>query len=119
MRWGAFISLVGLGLAQIGCASSTLKHAEAEPPPPVAQPASVYEGAVAASLIYGPAVPPYAGQIDLSREGRAPAAYAGFDDVITTYYYLYQEDRQLQCGGLSHDRFERQAITQRFGVSYR
>jgi len=118
MRWGAFISLVGLGLAQVGCAS-TAKHAEAEPPPPVAQPASVYEGAVAASLVYGPAAPPYSGQIDLSREGRAPAAYAGFDDVITTYYYLYQDDRQLQCGGQSHDRFERQAITQRFGVSYR
>jgi hypothetical protein len=119
MRWGAFISLVGLGLAQVGCASGS-KHAAVEPPPPVAQPASVYEGAVAASLMYSPTMPPYAGPpLDLSREGRAPAAYAGFDDVITTYYYLYQDDRQLQCGGASHDRFERQAITQRVGVSYR
>ena len=118
MRWGAFISLVGLGLAQVGCASAS-KHA-VEPPPPVAQPASVYEGAVAASLIYSPPGLAYAGPpIDLSREGRAPAAYAGFDDVITTYYYLYQDDRQLQCGGRSFDRFEREAITQRVGVSYR
>jgi len=49
-------------------------------------------------------------------------ASAGFEDV-TTFYYLYQDDRQQRWGngGIygNHDRFERQAITQRVGVSYR
>ena len=116
MRWGAFISLVGLGLAQLGCARDCGCSTGA--PPPVAQQAAVYDGAVAASLVYSP--PVRADQhADLSREDRGQAAYAGFEDVITTHYFLYQDDRQLQWGGLNRDRFERQAITTRTGVSYR
>lgn len=121
MRWGAFISLLVLGLAQVGCAGKP-KSVAVVPPPPVVQEASVYGDAVAASLIYTPAIVEQGEQPDFSREGRTPAAYAGFDDVITTYYYLYQDDRQLQYGGRhggNFDRFERQAITQRVGVSYR
>ena len=117
MRRGAFILLAGLGLAQVGCAGNGSGASVA--PPAVAQQASVYEGAVAASLVYSPPVVAYGEQPEFSREGRAASAYAGFDDVITTYYYLYQDDRQLKYGGLNRDRFERQAITQRVGVSYR
>jgi hypothetical protein len=114
MRWGVYISLIVLGIAQVGCASKPVAAA----PPPVAQRASVYDGAVAASLVFSPPVTSVGEPQDFSREGRAPSAYAGFEDV-TTFYYLYQDDRQQQWGGSSHDRFERQAITQRVGVTYR
>jgi hypothetical protein len=116
MRWGVYISLVVLGIAQVGCAS---KPAASLPPPPVAQRASVYDGAVAASLVFSPPVTTVGEQQDFSREGRAATAYAGFDETITTYYYLFQDDRQQKWGGVNRDRFERQAITQRVGVSYR
>ena len=119
MRWGVYISLAVLGIAEVGCASKPVAVA---PPPPVAQQASVYEGAVAASLVFSPPVTSVGEAQDFSREGRAAAAYAGFEDV-TTFYYLYQDDRQQRWGngGIygNHDRFERQAITQRVGVSYR
>jgi hypothetical protein len=114
MRWGVYISLLVLGIVQGGCASKPV----ATVPPPVAQPASIYEGAVAASLVFAPPVTAVGEYQDFSREGRAPSAYAGFEDV-TTFYYLYQDDRQQRWGGANHDRFERQAITQRVGVSYR
>ena len=119
MRWGAFISLIGLSLASAGCAS---KPQAGAPVPPVAQEASVYEGAVAASLVYTPPAVNYAEPPDLSREDRAPSAYYGFED-ITTYYYLYQNDTQFQWGGgwgcrrgFNGDQFERRAITERVGV---
>ena len=120
MRWGVYISLTVLGIAQIGCASKPA--AVAPTPMPVAQHASVYDGAVAASLVFSPPVTATGETQDFSREGRAPSAYAGFEDV-QTFYYLYQDDRQQRWGngGIygNHDRFERQAITQRVGVSYR
>src|SRR4051812_5337162 len=120
MRWG---TLILLGLALAGCASKPVA-----PPEPVAQRSEgVYERAtVAGALVYDPPVIANAPRIDLSREGRAPAAYAGYEDLITTYYYLYQNDYQMGYGGgggsagwRNNDRFERQAITQRVGVSYR
>ena len=117
MRWGVYISLTVLGIAQVGCASKPVAVA----PPPVAQQASVYEGAVAASLVFSPPVTSTGETQDFSREGRAPTAYAGFEDV-TTFYYLYQDDHQQRWGNSSfgnQDHFERQAITQRVGVSYR
>ena len=117
MRWGASAWLVVCGIVQVGCASASSRTASA--PLPVAQQASAYDGAIAASLVYTPPIAAYGEQGDFSREGRAPAAYAGFDDVITTHYYLFQDDRQQKWGGLNRDRFERQAITTRVGVSYR
>ena len=118
MRWGAFISLVVLGWGAGGC-SGAARSSAAPNPPPVAQHAGDYDGAVAASLVYTPPVVAHGEQPDFSRDGRAVAAYAGFEDVITTQYFLYQDDRQLKWGGLNQDRFERQAITIRQGVSYR
>ena len=114
MRWGVYISLILLTLCQVGCASKpVVPRADA-----VAQRTSGYDGAVAASLVFTPPVVALGEPQDFSREGRAPSAYAGFEDV-TTFYYLYQDDRQQRWGGSSYDRFERQAITQRVGVTYR
>jgi hypothetical protein len=115
MRLGVYLFtavLVG------GCASRPA-------PPPVAgsAPALVYDDAVAAALVFDPPVVINAPPTDFSREGRGAAAFAGFDDVVTTFYYLSIDDRQGGYGkdgrGRSLDRFERQAVTERVGVSYR
>jgi hypothetical protein len=111
MRWGTFILLSIIG---IGCASK-----QAQPPVATAPPAPIYDQAVAAALVFDPPVLADSPQIDFSREGRAQSAYAGFEELTTTFYYLQVDDRQQSFGGSRHDRFERQAITQRVGVSYR
>jgi hypothetical protein len=111
MRWGALVFL----LLTVGCASKN-----AQPVATVARESAVYDDAVAAALVYDPPVVADSPRLDLSREGRSPSAYAGFEELTTTYYYLRVDDRQLDYGGGSHhDRFEREAITQRVGVSYR
>jgi hypothetical protein len=110
MRWGAFILLAVIS----GCAS--------KPAPPVAAApaAPLYDDAIAAALVYDPPVVANSPRIDISREGRAPSAYAGFEEMTTTFYYLRIDDHQQTFGGShNNDRFERQAITQRVGVSYR
>jgi hypothetical protein len=121
MRWG-FSNLIALAL--VGCAAKPVPA-----PAPVAQASeSVYDRAtVASALLYDPPLVASGPRIEISRAGRAPEAYAGYEELTTTYYYLYQDDRQLGYGGgfggggswRNHDRFERQAITQRVGVSYR
>jgi hypothetical protein len=106
----------------LGCAS---QPAPAPIPTTAAQP--VYDDAIAAALVYDPPVIANSPHTDFSREGRGQVAYGGFEELITTYYYLRVDDRQLQYGGgggLGHrggnfDRFERQAIIERTGVSYR
>jgi hypothetical protein len=100
----------------IGCASRQAQPVAVDPPAPI------YDQAVAAALIFDPPVLADSPQIDFSREGRAQTAYAGFEELTTTFYYLRVDDRQLNYGGSgqhNNDRFERQAITQRVGVSYR
>jgi hypothetical protein len=113
MRWGALILLT---IAMVGCASK-------QPQPTSASaPARIYDDAVAAALVYDPPVVANSPRLEVSREGRAPTAYAGFEDITTTFYYLRVDDRQQSFGGgggLHHDRFEREAITERVGVSYR
>ena len=120
-RWGAFI-LLG-ALTTVGCASkqpTVTVNSLAAP-----EPARIYDDAVAAALVYDPPLVANSPRIEISREGRAPAAFAGFEEITTTFYYLRVDDRQLNYGGSgsssghNNDRFERQAITERVGVSYR
>jgi hypothetical protein len=112
MRWG---SLLLSGIFTVGCASKQTQPLAVAPPPA----APIYDDAVAAALVYEPPMVANAPAIEITREGRAQAAYAGFDDVITTFYFLQVDDRQQSYNGYRRDRFERQAITTRVGVSYR
>jgi hypothetical protein len=54
--------------------------------------------------------------IDLARDDRAPAAFAGYDSTTATYFYIRTDDRQTSDHG---DRYERRAISEKVGVSYR
>ena len=101
----------------VGCASQSAQPVASVAPAPTTEP--LYDDAVAAALVYDPPVVVSSPRIDVSREGRAPTAYAGFEEITTTFYYLRIDDRQLTTGGMNNDRYERQAITQRVGVSYR
>jgi hypothetical protein len=107
-----------LGAVVTGCAS---RPAAPAAPAPVAQESeSVYDRAtVAGALMYDPPVVASAPPTSISRAGRATEAFAGYEELTATYYYLRQDDRQLNHGSWSNDRFERQAITQRQSVTYR
>jgi hypothetical protein len=102
-----------LGVLMAGCASKPA------PPSAAVAPIDTYDDAVAAALVYDPPVLLNSPRLEVSREGRGQAAFAGFDEVIATYYYLRIDDRQQSYGNWRNDRFERQAITTRVGVSYR
>jgi hypothetical protein len=110
MRWG-FSILVTLVL--VGCTS---RHSSL---PTSAQKLHEDDGAITASLVFDPPVVASEPPLTISRQGRAPAAYAGFEEIISTYYYLRVDDRQLDYNGRSHDRFERRAVTERVGVTHR
>ena len=98
-----------LGLT--GCA--TKPAAQAPPSEPQ------FDDAVVASLVFEPPVVASEPPLEISRQGRGPAAHAGFEEIVSTYYYLYVDDRQLDYNGRSHDRFERRAVSTRVGVTHR
>ncbi len=52
---------------------------------------------------------------NLSREGRYPAAFFGYQDLTTTFSYLRTDDRQNG----SFSGYFRRSVTERVGVSYR
>ena len=127
MRWGAYI-LLGLMTVGGGCASKAPQSVVIVNSNATVEPARIYDDAVAAALVYDPPVVANSPRIEISREGRAPEAFAGYEELTATYYYLRVDDRQLNYGGggtggsgqhINNDRFERQAITERVGVSYR
>ncbi len=63
-------------------------------------------------------------QLDLSRDDRDAAAFAGFQDATTTYYFLqsydYQANYSYGAGGRGSipDGYQRQAVSQSYGISY-
>ncbi len=117
MRWGTcvFMGLIIGGVLVGGCASGGSR--------PAAPAAFVpdYDSAVAAALIIQPPVAQDQPPLDIAREGRGQAAFAGFEETIFTHYYLFQDDQQQSYGrnGCRKDRFERRAIVEREGISYR
>ena len=110
MRSGTLILVMICGVA--GCASKPVAQAP-EPAP------SQFDDAVTASLVFEPPVVASEPPLEISRQGRGPAAHAGFEEIVSTYYYLWVDDRQLDYNGRSHDRFERRAVTTRVGVTHR
>jgi hypothetical protein len=52
----------------------------------------------------------------LSRQGRAPQAFAGYEQERVEYYYLYQRDQQVDQ---DRNGLDRQAYTTRLSVTTR
>jgi hypothetical protein len=117
MRWFAFMMI--LAMALVGCASQPATVA------PVQQ-AHVYSPAVASALVFDPPVIEGTPQLDLSREGRGPAAFEGFYDGTTSFYSINTYDLYPGFagglggnGGWAGSYYQRQAISQTYGISYR
>lgn len=78
--------------------------------------------ATAAALVVDPPVLAGNPVVDLSREDRGPAAFAGFEDSTTTFYYLgiddwYSDDNGRRDG--QNEDFQRHAVSETFGVIHR
>ncbi|HVT90068.1 MAG TPA: hypothetical protein VHD56_14540 [Tepidisphaeraceae bacterium] len=95
-----------------GCATSAHKQMAERPLPQ-------YAPAAASALAFDP--PVIAGQpvVDTSREGRATEAFAGYESLTETFFYLRTDDDQRDFFGNRDDLYERRAISTKIGVSYR
>jgi hypothetical protein len=76
---------------------------------------AAHEPAAAAALVFDPPIVSSQAPLALWREPRLPSAFVGFDDLSSTYIYVRTDDRQSNFG----DRYERRAITEHFGATYR
>jgi len=117
MRMRCLALIIG-GMLLAGCASRGKTSPPVALQPEVERENYWYEARTASALAFPPPVVVDAVTPDLSRAGRGEAAYVGFDEVITTHFYLRHDDRQV-IQGSGPDRYERRAISERTGVSYR
>ena len=113
MRWG--VSIIILAALSGGCAVQPAPRqpvADLKPIPP-AKPIA------AASLAFDPPVIIGQPPIQMSREGRSPDAFVGYETTTITSYYIRSDDRQLDFGDHRQDLYDRRAISTKVGVSYR
>jgi hypothetical protein len=112
-------ALIVAGMLLAGCATRAKTSEQVQlGSEPVMAAYRYDEGSTASALAFDPPVIADAITPNLAREGRGEAAYVGYDETITTYFYLRNDDRQFIQGD-GADRYERRAISERFGVSYR
>lgn len=117
MRW---ISLSLLLVALGGCAS----HEQPVTPAPISDNIR-YAPATSTALVFDPPVLAGVPTLDLSRDDRDTAAFAGYQDSTTTYYF-YSTNDQYNDGNFSgygrnavRDDYQRSAFTETYGVSHR
>ena len=94
-------------LVTVGCAKS---------PPPTG--IHRYGDVAASSLAFDPPVIADEPRLELSRADRGPSAFVGYEDIITTHFYLRTDDHQRwfdRDGG----EYQRRAISEKFGTRYR
>jgi hypothetical protein len=77
----------------------------------------VYAPASAGALAFDPPVLEGQERIDLSREDRRPSAFVSYDDTITTFSYTRTDDQQVIMN--DNDRYDRRALSEKYGTSYR
>lgn len=65
-----------------------------------------------AALAFDPPVTLVEPRLNLSRSARGEAAFAGFEDVTTTYFYVRTDDRQTTD---FTDRFRREGYSAKIG----
>lgn len=113
--------------AAMGCRSRRTAVVERPSNEPVIQVEA--EAVTASALVFDPPVIAGEAPLELSRAGRAPEAFIGFEGPIIEHFYIRMEDVQIGNsfggggrfgrGGGSFDRYERRAVTERIGVLYR
>ena len=112
--------LLGLSTSVLGCHSheraSTRKD---EPIKPAGLNTEEYEAVTASALVFDPPTAEYSVAMVPSRESRERTAFVGYDSVISTYFYLRIDDRDRFFDPSGDGRYERRAISEKFGVSQR
>ena len=114
-RFGWTVSLLAITLG--GCASQTASVV------PVQQ-SGIYSPSTASALAFDPPVLAGTPQLDLSRDGREPTAFEGFDEGATTYYFLRSDDIYSDFAGGwgarggNPDNYQRRAVSETYGISY-
>lgn len=73
-----------------------------------------YEEQAAAALAFAPVWGEALPEAVLDRELREPAAFVGFDELTATFFYVRNDDRQMEEGWIF-----RRAVSERVGISYR
>lgn len=75
-----------------------------------------YDDISTSSLVFTPPVAMGEQPVELAREDRTPRAFVGYDEVSTSYFHIWTDDRQTNDGT---DRYVRRATIEKMGVSYR
>ena len=79
-----------------------------------------YDDAIEASaLVFDPPIAANEPPLDLARDVRERTAFVGYDQLTTTFFYVRSDDKQRFDNFNTGDRFERRAVSERFGVSFR
>lgn len=84
-----------------------------------------YDEATSAALVFDPPVVAGDPPLELSRDQRQPSAFVSFEGPTTTYFWIHTDDQQDSdwnpngFGGGNRDRYQRRAIIDKTGVSYR
>ena len=115
MRWLPVILLLSL---VVGCAAKPQAERAARQPVTGSEP-QLEQVVVASALVFDPPIAMNEQPLDLARDPRQASAVVGFDQLTTTYFYLQTDDKQRFDNFNTGDRFERRAVSQRFGVSFR
>jgi hypothetical protein len=108
------LAIMSLCLILAGCAA---KGPVAEQQPTLAEP--LVDTPIAASaLVFSPPLAADVPAPSLSRVGREPVAYVGYEETNATYFYLRNDDRQWTTGS-DGGWLERRAVSVTSGVRYR
>jgi hypothetical protein len=115
------LAVLGAAILLTGCnAPPVQEHTSSAHTPALFQradgdPAQV---ATASALAFDPPLIANEPAIDLSREGRQPVAVLGYEDTVTTFSYTRSDDWfGFDLNNGLH--FQRRAVSERVGVSYR
>jgi hypothetical protein len=76
-----------------------------------------YVDAGSPAMAFDPPIVLGAPRLNLNRDLCQPQAFVGFDQTVTTFFYVRSDDRQTEDH--RNDRYERRAISEQFGTSYR
>lgn len=113
MRTGVFLFAAVLSLT-VGCAKQ-------RPGPTVSQQRQQAELRYAerggGSLAFDPPVTADNPQVNLWRDRRQASVFMGFEQMTTTFSYVRWDDRQTEDS--RNDRFERRAVSETYGTSWR
>jgi hypothetical protein len=115
------LAVLGAAILLAGCNATPVQERASARIPTLFQRADEDDGAqvaTASALAFDPPLIANEQPVDLSREGRQPVAVLGYEDTVTTFSYTRSDDWfGFDLNNGLH--FQRRAVSERVGVSYR